>query len=314
MKLAQRFQRWAVRRSTADHQIRLTHRNLYIVPSIVGFFWLAVFGLVWVGAANYDNNPARFLAWWLLSVFFVTMWMTHRQLQGAKVRLLSVSEAPVDEFARINLQLDGVNEGLEVQIDNGEWQRWPDGQAVFSGQLKVPKRGYYSLPAIKIRTLLPFGLFRCWTVLRFTKRCIGYPAPLASVYMPLSQHASDDSEQASRQLITGSGEDFNELRTYQPGEPLSRVDWKALAKTQQWFSKHYGSPSAGAWILDFDRLSGHVEQRLSVLCFWVISAQTNQQALGLRLGQQQFDLATSELHYRQILKALALYGQGNAHD
>ncbi|WP_298633697.1 DUF58 domain-containing protein [uncultured Umboniibacter sp.] len=314
MKLAQRFQRWAVRRSTADHQIRLTHRNLYIIPTIVGFFWLAIFGLVWVGAANYDNNPARFLAWWLLSVFVVTMWMTHRQLQGAKVRLLSVSEAPADELARIKLQLEGVNGGLEVQIDKGEWQRWPDGQTEYIGQLTVPKRGYYALPAIKIRTLLPFGLFRCWTVLRFTKPCIGYPAPLASVFMPLSQHASDDTEQASRQLITGSGEDFNELRTYQPGEPLSRVDWKALAKTQQWFSKHYGSPSAGAWILDFDRLSGHAEQRLSVLCFWVLSAQSNQQALGLRLGQQHFDLASSEHHYRQVLKALALHGQGNTDD
>ncbi|RMA78960.1 DUF58 domain-containing protein [Umboniibacter marinipuniceus] len=312
MKLAQRFQRWAVRRSTAEHQIALTHRNLYIVPTVVGFFWLAVFGLVWVGAANYDNNPARFLAWWLLSVFFVAMWKTHRQLQGAKVRLLSVSEAPVDEFALVKLQLEDVPHGIEVQIDHGEWQRWPSQQSVFSGQVTVPQRGYYALPPIKLRTQLPFGLFRCWTVLRFTKPCIGYPAPLASVYLPCSQHASDDAEQASRQVIHGSGEDFNELRAYQPGEPLSRVDWKALAKTQQWFSKHYGSPSAGAWILDFDRLSGQAEQRLSVLCFWVLAAQASQQALGLRLGPQYFDLANSELHYRQILKALALYGMGES--
>ena len=85
-------------------------------------------------------------------------------------------------------------------------------------------------------------------------------------------------------LTRGSGvDDYQGLRAWQPGDPRRRLHWKAYSRGQGLLVKDFASLLGNDPLLDFDALTGDTEQRLSVLCHWVIDLSEKQQPFALRL-------------------------------
>ncbi|MDC2889973.1 DUF58 domain-containing protein [Psychrosphaera algicola] len=85
--------------------------------------------------------------------------------------------------------------------------------------------------------------------------------------------------------------DFDELRTYQVGQPLSRVSWKHQAKNPDadWLVKQYSNNDIDLKWLSLSSLSGHdLEQNLSILCFACFELTKQDAEFGLALTSSLF--------------------------
>jgi uncharacterized protein (DUF58 family) len=302
------FERWAKHRATHENEITLSHRCIYVLPTGFGLAWIGLFIGIWVGGANYDNNAARFLAWWLLSIMLIAPYICYRQLAGLRIQLIEISEACEGDEAHLTLSLSGHRSPISMQLADIPWQHVAAESSRFQSHFPVPSRGHYPCPTVRIECRLPFGLFRCWSVIRFKTEGLGYPRPIASSIVPTKAVHDEGAETNATQVHGKKGSDFDSLKRYEEGEPLARVDWKALAKTDQLYSKQYGTAVHSHRVLDIDALSGDVERRLGILCYWVLYARDHEQAVGLRLRDTFFAEQVGERHTRELLRALALFG------
>ena len=116
-------------------------------------------------------------------------------------------------------------------------------------------------------------------------------------------------------LTRGSGvDDYQGLRAWQPGDPRRRLHWKAYSRGQGLLVKDFASLLGNDPLLDFDALTGDTEQRLSVLCHWVIDLSEKQQPFALRLPAGLFGPDSGQAHRDACLRALALHGLADGGD
>ncbi len=307
--LRKRIEAWASRRAMGFNQVSLGHSNLFILPSKTGLAWLFLFILIWIGAANYDNNPARFLSWWLLAVFFVTMFRTQQGLLDSKVKVITVSDAMVGDMANVKLRLIGFKSEVSIGFKDSVLVDVPANVTEVTLEHRVSRRGVYMLSPISVVSYQPLGLFRCWSILRFRLPAIGFPRRIETKYPPLARLKGNTEASDDTVPLIQSGSDYFESRPYIEGEPMNRVDWRAWAKTNTLFSKHYGTPVNSNWVLSAMQINGDIERTLSVLSYWVHQAQTNDIPVGLELYELSISLSSTQAHYVGLMRTLALYGE-----
>ncbi len=134
---------------------------------------------------------------------------------------------------------------------------------------------------------------------------IVYPAPEPS---PPPLPAGSDGHEAVPS--SGSAEaDLAGLRDYQPGDPLQRVAWKAVARGAGWHTKAFeGSGGGGPVTLAWDALPAGMgyEQRIARLAAWVLAAERSARPFELRLPRRTLAMGQGREQRRQALTALAL--------
>jgi uncharacterized protein (DUF58 family) len=104
-------------------------------------------------------------------------------------------------------------------------------------------------------------------------------------------------------------DEFIGLRNYRPGDSLKHVAWKYLAKGKGLLSKEYDNQQISMQWLDWFSLQGmSVEERLSHLTGWILQAEQQGRAYGLKLPQLEIKPNVGDAHRDDCLKHLALYG------
>ena len=68
-----RAARWLARRIPPASRLTLGYRNLFILPSRLGYQYLLLLGALFVLGTNYQNNLVLALAYLLLSLFITTL-------------------------------------------------------------------------------------------------------------------------------------------------------------------------------------------------------------------------------------------------
>jgi uncharacterized protein (DUF58 family) len=102
------------------------------------------------------------------------------------------------------------------------------------------------------------------------------------------------------------------LRDYERGDPHNRIAWKAVARGGGWYTKQFeGGAGGGALDLDWSELPPGLDQelRLSRLTAWVLAAERETRAFGLRLPGIDLARGQGAGHRRAALTALASFGQ-----
>lgn len=301
-----RYQRWIGRRIPPTREIALGQRNLFIFLSWPGLGWLILTALVWVGATNYQNNLVMALCFLLLAILFVAIHLTFANMNGLRVRFASVDPVFAGEQAACRFVLQSTSRHQQVSLD------WPgDVRTVVSIQADVPcharvacntfKRGVYKPGRIRLQTDAPFGVVRCWTWLDLCVDVLVYPAPIEADYRDYAQGDGDESGR----MVSGA-EDYFALRNYVPGDTPSRVAWKQYAAGRGLFVREYVDyRGADIWLDYFTMPDVNPEQRLSKLCYCVLTLAEMSLPFGVRLPQTRFEPATGDEHIRHVLRALA---------
>jgi uncharacterized protein (DUF58 family) len=312
--MGRRMQEWARRRQGPDGQrVIISQRRLYILPTGQGLLYgLTVFVML-LGSMNYANSMGFMLTFVLAALGVVAMNATHANL--VDLQLTAGKAAPVfaGETARFEVHVHnggrrtrtGVTLGAETDERTVTSDIPPAAHSIAPVPLITTRRGWTSLGRLSVETSYPLGLFRAWSWVYMQWRVLVYPAP-AEHAPPLPPALGGDGMGRPRE----EGEDdFSGLRNYQPGDSPRRIAWKASAREQQLLTKRFSGTGDETHWLDWDYLPAmSEEQRLSMLCRWVLQAHAAKLVYGLKLPGQSVQPAAGDEQRDRCLEALALFG------
>ncbi len=304
-----RWQRWLRSRIPAQSEWVLDQRRIFIFFSKTGLGLCAAILAIFVAGLNYGNNQLLGLSFLLASLVLVNIYPSYANLAGLRIRALACAPAFVGEPASLALLLASARDGEHRSLDVGCADATAHLHAVSVDQrleltLLLKRRGWYKLPRLRLISHYPLGLLRCWTWLDLDQRLLVCPRPQAGSELPVRPQ---DLPGQGRDEPAGR-EDFVDLRAYRPGDALAQVAWRQSARGMGLWTKVHTDPRQAAALLDWDALPGlDSEQRLSCLCWWVLTLAAQGQSFGLRLPGRTIALGQGEAQRLRCLEALALF-------
>lgn len=310
------LQRWLANRHPLTDTWTLNQRNIYILPTKGGVVFALTLLVMLLSSINYQLNLGYVLTFLLAGAGLVSIHMTHGSLRGLTLRLRVGAPVFAGETAQLEIVIDNAGaarHGLGVRFHDqrrSRVQAWCDvpalGQA--SAQLSIvpPTRGQHAVPTVVVETRFPFGLFCAWTLWRPASQVLAYPRPeQPAVALPVGHAAAGDARHARQ----GSGSELDGVRAWRRGDGLRQVVWKKMARTGQLVSRETTADSSRELWLDWQATagSGDPETRLSRLAAWVLAAEQQGLAFGLRLPGQVLAPDRGDGQRRAALLQLALW-------
>jgi uncharacterized protein (DUF58 family) len=249
------------------------------------------------------------------------MHVTHATLRGLALHLRPVAAVHALDAATLEVVLDskaarprhGV--GLRLDLSSGKHDPhswiWVDieagAQSTARLSLKASHRGRVALPRIVLETRFPLGLFRAWAVWRPASALLAWPraeAPAAA--LPPARALGG----AAASLPSRDGDEFDGVRAWRRGDPLNRVVWKKVARSD---GRELIARDTLVWQhselwLDWDATGALApEDRLSRLTGWLLAAERAGLVWGLRLPGAELAPGAGEAQRRAGLETLALW-------
>ncbi|MDR0529772.1 MAG: DUF58 domain-containing protein [Zoogloeaceae bacterium] len=326
---------WFSRRPVAAAPFVVVAR-VYILPARMGLLYAVTLLAMLLTAINYNLSLGFALVFLLTGLFFVAMLHTHRNLARLSLRALENPPVFAGDFARFSLLAetpDVPRPALEAQSlsfarrDIPEKSPLPvvllhlEGKSArFQMSLTAPCRGWLTLPPLLLATRYPLGLFRAWTRVFLSARCLVYPRP---IFLPWAR-ASDVSGGDSGQSDLGE-EDFSGLRARQLSDSPRHIAWKAVARDGgegELLAKRFSGGAKGerwfSWEMAAEAIARHIapeglrrdhetETRLSVLSGWVDAAEREGISYGLALPGFEAGPSRGAEHFSRCMSALALF-------
>jgi uncharacterized protein (DUF58 family) len=311
--LKPRWQRWLDRRIPAAASVRLNQRRIFIIPTRVGAAFALVLLSMLLAAINYQNSLAYGLTFLLGAVFIVAILHTYRNLAGLVLKAGGAGAVFVGEQGRFRVRLESSARAHQA-IALG----WPPAalqtldvpaQGASECELNLPalRRGWLRPGRLRVESRFPLGILVAWSWVDLDQALLVYPRPLEGE-LPLAVGADEQPEEQGTRAQGRGAEDFQGLKSYQPGDSKRRLHWKAYSRGQGLLVKDFAALSGHDPWLDFDALTGDVEARLSLLCHWVLQLSERQQPFALNLPGRVVPPDTGDAHREACLRALALFG------
>lgn len=290
-----------------------TRVKIRLRPNQIGFGFIVLSIAMLLAAINYGNNPVFFISFLLLALMGNSAWQTRRQLKSCHIQ-------PLGPPARFDGEEGYWPVQIESSLDNPSiFARAGEAGAVTLNltagrpervELPLPPmpRGRHAVPDVILSTRYPIGLWTAqirWTSLPLWQWV--YPKPMGDAPLPNTELPSQEGKSETSQR---SGDDqFDHLRTYVPGDALSRIAFKHYARSGQLVTQHWQSNEAiyDEIILDYSQLSGGVEARLQQLTRWLLMLAEEHRPFTLKLPGEADRQGAGADHLTRCLEALSMF-------
>lgn len=296
----------------AANSITLSHRRIFILPTLRGLGFVLLIALLLLIALVYNNNLAYLLGFLLASIFFITILHSFKALANLKLTQGQCQSVFAGEAVGFDIAVENPNKvkrsSLQISLEHS-YNFYLAGQESRALTLysATRKRGWHTIETITLSSAYPLGLFRAWSPVRFSVKALVYPKPSTSA---LPFPIAEGNQTESLNIINSNvNDDYYGMREYYHGDPIRHIHWKALAKGYGLFSKQFsGNDALDRCWLNYDQTPGHsVEERLSQLCRWVIDADQAGIQYGFNIPGLQLEPNQGKSHYLKCLEALALF-------
>lgn len=302
-------------RSPETGVVELSQRRVYILPTRHCLVFAVVLIMMLLGSINYSLSLGFVLTFLLVAMAFNAMLFTFRNLARLRVSGGRVQPVFAGGAARFTLNLANPGAHARYAIGLSRERRGhhgaeftdvpPAGASQLGIAIPAPRRGRLRTGRLTLFTRFPLGLYHAWSHVYPDMACLVYPRP-APPGVPLPAAEATQGIGAAH----GHGqEDFAGLRPYHPGDPPRHVAWKAAARGQGLHTKQFtGQATSEIW-LAWDQLPSRMnaEDRLSQLARWVLDADEQHLAYGLRLPGTTIAMGSGEAQRQHCLEALALH-------
>lgn len=303
-------------RGAETGEVFLNQRRVFILPTRAGLILVVMLVALLLGSINYSLSLGFALTFLVVSVAWIGMLSTFRNLahlylrplrvepvfagDAAEFRLVIRNAATIDRYA-IALFVDGLVRSVPCDPPAGVEQ---------DVTIPVPtaRRGRQPMPRVTLETRFPLGLWRAWSYWTPGLSALVYPRPAESGAPLPFAHGRGHHHRADR--VRGS-EDFAGLRAYVTGDPVRHIAWRAMARNPEGrvMTKLFdGGASGEAWLTLEAALSltGHGEAALSLMARWVLDAEAEFMQYGLEVAGTRIAPARGPAHRAACLEALAL--------
>lgn len=296
-------------------EFAIGRRQLYILPTRIGWYYAMILLALFAIAIKYDNQAAFMMLFVLVAVGIITMHYTHNNIIGLELSAGATKAVFVGEYAHFPLQVKNHSNKARLAV----WLICAGFRQVFDLStndqkelmVKLPtiKRGYYACPEVVLSSQFPMGIFFCWSK-RFdtSERCIVYPQPLDLISFPDNGEGSTQS--LSKSHVQNNAADYSGMKAYRPGDRPRDIHWPSLAKTHKLVTvQHEDQPSSSVNLSWFSLpASMNTEDRISQLCFWLIEAEKQNQRYQLEMPNHTIQFGNGSAHLNECLTVLALWG------
>lgn len=291
----------------------LNRRQLYILPTRIGWFFSLILFALFATAIKYNNQLAFMMTFFLASLGQVSSLYTHRNLLGVHINSKPASPTFAGKQAMFPVLISNNKQtprhNLWLMCDEFKQDFNLDAQQTANLQIELNanKRGYMECPAVTLTSQYPIGILFSWSrAFKSKQNCLVYPQPKSFYPLPMD-NAAGATDDAVRSYTIGH-EDFNGLRPYQAGDSLRHIHWPSMAKLQKPITKQYASSGGSAVLLDWNQLPDSLdkEEKLSQLCQWVLDAEEQQLRYALKLPTIDTEFESGTQHMHHCLRELAL--------
>jgi uncharacterized protein (DUF58 family) len=290
--------------------VTLGQRRIFILPTKQGYFFAFVILLLLLASINYSLSLGFVLTFLLGSMAGVAMLHTWRNLAHLRFRPGRCEPVFAGDNAHFALSAETPSQtryAVAVRRRGDEpvyADVVPAEPASLVMAVNAPRRGVLRCGRLEVFTRYPLGFFHAWSYLDFDMAIVVYPRPDPTAGNPPAQSRSLSEEG----IPIAGDEEFNMLRPYRAGDTPRQIAWKALAREQELLTKEFSATASSEFWIDWDEArGGGVEERLSILCHWVLQAEGFGQGYGLRLPGVSIKPGRGEAHRARCLEALALY-------
>lgn len=290
----------------------LGHRRVFILPTRRGLGFALLLLLQLLISTNYSINLGFALTFLLGSMALTSILHTFRNLAGLTVRAGHAAPVFAGEIALPEIVLDNADGRRRLRIEISFRKQMAaaldltdNGAHPVAIPCPARRRGWLELDTVTLATTFPLGLFRAWAPLNLPVKVLVYPKPLDA---PLPWPEAGGGGEEGSSLPRGKGEDFFGLRDYQAGDSLHHIHWKSYAKGHGLHTRVFAAQAARELWLDYaEAPAAGVEDKLSVLCRWLLDAERAGRRYGLRLPGTTLPPGAGEVHLHACLRALAMF-------
>lgn len=287
--------------------------RIYIIPSGRGIMFLAMFVVLVLTAATYNNNLIFILAFQLFAAFSLAMIQTHYNMKGVSLEFVSSEEnfegqsyavlfRLVQKRARLkkDLRVRTLSKKFRTISENRE--EITPAELTKSVRIDVIANtwGVHPIPEVVLETYFPLGMFRAWKVFRPEGNFIVYPRPEGDAPLLSSLQETGESELGLRSSPEG---DFGELKEYRVGESYHQISWKHFARTQKLYSRVHWGEDHKHFVIPW--LEGERERSLRQMSRWIQSAFEEGASFELETPSLKLDRGEGIEHARHCWRALA---------
>jgi uncharacterized protein (DUF58 family) len=296
------------------NSITLEHRNIYVLPSSLGMYFLVVAVLNFIMGINYQNNLILVMAYLMFVVLLIAVLIGYSNAKGLTVSFhkLIMSFSPQSPHLVFHLSCDDVCQSVMLTyqgLQNSVAEKSHVNKVISELTLTLPynERGKYLLKRIRISSNYPFGLVKVWSYILLDEAAFVYPA-MYSIDIDKTNHSVINSREIGNAKTHGTDE-FEHLIPHLPEMGLQRVSWKHYAKTQHLLVKEFVDYTAKDIAFDFNAMQGHTEQRLSQLCYLICESSEKNIPFTLKLPNKIINANSGMQHKLKCLRALSEYSK-----
>ncbi|HVK61534.1 MAG TPA: DUF58 domain-containing protein [Bdellovibrionales bacterium] len=295
--------------------------RVYILPTAFGYLFLSGALIMMLIGATYQNNLVNLLAFFMMSLVFISMVQTHNNLKDVELQKLIGENAfahteyvvgfvlgnPTKE-TRHALEVDLKKKTPHLVLENN-LPLLAHGNLKLKVSYKAGARGKMRVQQAKVHTAYPLGLFRAWIWLESQTDVFIYPEPKKFRSSPVTEASEAKAIPQSHK----GGDDFHGHRRYHVGDPFGHIDWKAHARGRPLLVKEFNDGAPSPYVFEWKQLDGlSFEERLSTLSYWIDDAAKRNLVFGLKMPGVNIAPAQGIQHVQRCLEALAVYEEDQA--
>jgi uncharacterized protein (DUF58 family) len=276
---------------------------------------IAAMGLV---SLNFGVETAGYVTCFVVGGAAASCRLAVRNLQGLQVGASSDSDLIfAGSHDAVALHVCFGNSGRDdcyaIDVRMQKWHRGPvqqvavvppGGSQTVQIDVEPPPRGVWEFPTLVAESTFPFGLFTVHRQLSLLRTLVVCPSPDFSVPPGIDVSGVEGVDDNAS---SGSG-DVDGVRPYVAGDPVGRLAWREMARTDgRMLTKVYASTSGPRIMLSLAQVSGMsgLEPQLSRLCGWVLHLEEAGEVYGLSLHGQEIAPGRGAGHLQACLTALA---------
>lgn len=293
---------WKTLKSRSIHPI-------YIIPTANGLKVLTLNFLLLVIGLIYANNYVLLFNFLIFCLTLGSMFYTHYNLRGLNIvfcgvengyakesNVLRLSFKTTNQQGHHNLLLKAYHKSLLSYHSN--FFSIKENNQLFAHEIDLcfSSRGKQQLKHVGVETTFPLGFFKAFTYYSIDCEFFCYPS-----------RKNIDLNVFEKAIGFDHSEEETEHKKYQLGDPLKRVDWKRVAKSNKWYTKSLVGNENPKVYFSLDTQDTNLEKALEQISFDITTAEINGNEYGIKVNKQLIlEASHGKTHQDECLKALTL--------